>query len=468
MVRNKFSWRIFFISLLLAFVLLSFSQAHSEKQKSELKPKYAKWLQEVHHIITKIEKNAFDKLKTDEQRERFIKAFWQHRDPTPGTPKNEFKEEHYRRWEHANTYYGRGTSRPGWMTDMGRTYILVGEPISTKRLIEAGATYPMELWFCSGDPKKGLPGHFYLLFFKRSGVGEYRLYSPFADGIRNLISDPSLVMASESEMYWSLRQNVDGEVAEAAFNLVPGEYFDPRFPRATFGSQNLINSIDDLPNQIPEPYYAQAILENLPIVELEYRFHTLEPDFLSHYFRGPEVDFFLYYGWKLPPQKVSLGQYEDRYYFSFKIEGQLKDTKDNTLLSINDEATSYLSKKEFDAVKAAPISFQSRLVVNSGFYSLQLLLRNPISKEFGSIRQNVYIPDLSLSAGGLFLSQILQGYKIERLETSIINKPFQFDNIHFYPNFTSRYLRDSKIYLYFQVYCLKKLEELEDVEYSLK
>lgn len=468
MVRNEISQKLFFILLMLAVIAMSSSQSISDSQEEKLRPKYVKWLQEVQYIMTKVEREAFHKLETDEQRERFIKAFWKHRDPTPGTPKNEYKEEHYQRWNYANTYLGRDTSREGWQTDMGKAHILLGEPISINRFTEVAVIYPTQLWFYSGDPKKGLPGHFYLVFYKRSGAGEYKLYSPYADSVRNLISDPGLVYGTETEMYWAIRQNVSGEMADAAFNLVPGEYFDPRMPRATFRSQDLINSIDDLINQIPEPLYAQAIVENKPVVELEYRFHTLEPDFLSHYFKGPDGDFFLYYGWKLPPQKVSLGQHEDRYYFSFKINAQLKDKKDKNLFSFNDEVYHYLSQKDFDAVKAAPISYQNRLPINPGFYTFNLMISNPISKEFGSIRQNVYIPDPSLSAEALYISQVLQGYQIKRLEGTAVNKPFQFDNILFAPNFSSLYLANSKIYLYFQIYCPKDLAKLGDSKYSLK
>ena len=45
---------------------------------------------------------AFKALQTDEEREHFIEQFWLRRDPTPGTPENEFKEEHYRRIAYAN------------------------------------------------------------------------------------------------------------------------------------------------------------------------------------------------------------------------------------------------------------------------------------------------------------------------------------------------------------------------------
>src|SRR5882672_8336135 len=52
----------------------------------ELDTPYKKWLQEeVPYIITGEERSAFLQLQTNEEREQFIEAFWQRRDPTPDT-----------------------------------------------------------------------------------------------------------------------------------------------------------------------------------------------------------------------------------------------------------------------------------------------------------------------------------------------------------------------------------------------
>ena len=86
---------------------------------------YRKWLDEdVHWIITDQERSDFQKLSTDKQRDDFVVAFWEHRNPNPGSPTNKFKEEHYRRLAYANTHFAAGV--PGWKTDGGRTYILYG------------------------------------------------------------------------------------------------------------------------------------------------------------------------------------------------------------------------------------------------------------------------------------------------------------------------------------------------------
>ncbi len=76
--------------------------------RSPLPARYQQWLtEEVAYIIAARERDVFLALKTDRERDIFIEAFWKQRDPSPGTERNEFKDEHYRRLEYANTFYGR-------------------------------------------------------------------------------------------------------------------------------------------------------------------------------------------------------------------------------------------------------------------------------------------------------------------------------------------------------------------------
>ena len=72
----------------------------------ELEPVYRKWLKEdVAYIITDQERAGFTRLRTDEERDHFIGQFWLRRDPTPETPENGFKKEHYRRISFVNDRY---------------------------------------------------------------------------------------------------------------------------------------------------------------------------------------------------------------------------------------------------------------------------------------------------------------------------------------------------------------------------
>src|SRR3989440_11602285 len=197
MSRESLPNRVFILSLLLAFVffLASFASAQdpqsdsssqsgsaspqpqdketdplkrplTEKQrkenekrfKQEVSSSFKKWLNEdVAYIITDEERAAFKQLSNDEERDNFIEAFWQRRDPTPDTEENEFKEEHYQRIAYANEHFAAGV--PGWKTDRGRIYIVFGKADeveshpsggSYERPMEEGggetSTFPFEQW----------------------------------------------------------------------------------------------------------------------------------------------------------------------------------------------------------------------------------------------------------------------------------------------------------------------------------
>jgi len=131
---------------------------NSRALKQELSKPYKKWLDEdVSYIITDEERAAFKQLSNDEERDNFIEAFWQRRDPTPDTEENEFKEEHYQRIAYANEHFAAGV--PGWKTDRGRIYIVFGKADeveshpsggSYERPMEEGggetSTFPFEQW----------------------------------------------------------------------------------------------------------------------------------------------------------------------------------------------------------------------------------------------------------------------------------------------------------------------------------
>jgi GWxTD domain-containing protein len=126
--------------------------------RQELSTTYKTWLnQEVPYIITDEERKAFLSLSNDEERDSFIEAFWQRRNPNPDSPENEYREEHYRRIAYANEHFAAG--KPGWKTDRGHIYIAFGaaDDIDShpsgglyERTPEEGGgsttTFPFEIW----------------------------------------------------------------------------------------------------------------------------------------------------------------------------------------------------------------------------------------------------------------------------------------------------------------------------------
>src|SRR5271165_3562794 len=160
-------------------------KANAKALKQELSATYKKWLNEdARWIITPEETSAFKQLSNDEERDAFIEQFWLRRDPTPDTPENEYKEEHYRRIAYANEHFASGV--PGWRTDRGRIYIAYGPPDQIDshpsggyyaRPIEEGggdtSTYPFEDWRYRYI--EGIGQEVNLEFVDPCMCGEYRL-----------------------------------------------------------------------------------------------------------------------------------------------------------------------------------------------------------------------------------------------------------------------------------------------------
>jgi GWxTD domain-containing protein len=102
---------------------------------------------------------------------RLLTQFWKRRDPTPGTPRNERREQFYRAIEYANAHYraaGRGAPE-GWRTDRGRVYAKNGTPDDVLERPKEAFGAAFEVWkYTRGKAR-------YYIFADRTGVGAYQL-----------------------------------------------------------------------------------------------------------------------------------------------------------------------------------------------------------------------------------------------------------------------------------------------------
>jgi GWxTD domain-containing protein len=90
------------------------------------------------YLMTAEEKAAWKSLQSDADVDAFIELFWARRDPTPATPRNEFREDFEARVKLADDQFNHGRRR-GAMTDPGRTLIIFGAPSTAKRTTKPGA-----------------------------------------------------------------------------------------------------------------------------------------------------------------------------------------------------------------------------------------------------------------------------------------------------------------------------------------
>jgi GWxTD domain-containing protein len=103
------------------------------------------------------------------EREALWDEFWQRRDPSPGTPENETKEEFFRRVQYANETFGT-LNMSGWRSDRGMIYVRNGAPDQIESHPVNPSEPPYEIW------------HYFMLnrvyvFADRGGFGQYTLVS---------------------------------------------------------------------------------------------------------------------------------------------------------------------------------------------------------------------------------------------------------------------------------------------------
>jgi GWxTD domain-containing protein len=141
--------------------------------------KYDIWLnEEVKALITKDERDAFKKLKSDQDKEKFIADFWARRDPSPGTPANEFKDDYEKRLKFINENI-KVKDKKSIDTDMGQTFLLLGQPTDQKKEGKQEEGQPAEkmTWVYKNLPEQLATGEVDIAFKADLDYGGYK----FAD-----------------------------------------------------------------------------------------------------------------------------------------------------------------------------------------------------------------------------------------------------------------------------------------------
>src|SRR5437763_1434622 len=95
---------------------------------AQLSPQYVDWAKgPVQFLMTPEEQAQWKTLKNDTEASAFVDLFWARRDPTPGTPANEYKVRFDSSVKYADEHFTAGRTR-GSMSDRGKVLILFGPP----------------------------------------------------------------------------------------------------------------------------------------------------------------------------------------------------------------------------------------------------------------------------------------------------------------------------------------------------
>ncbi len=104
---------------------------------AQLSADYTAWGQGPYQfLLTKEEAAAWKNVRTDADAKAFVDLFWARRDPTPGTPANEFRADVETRIAFADKNFTEGRTK-GSLTERGRALLIYGAP---KRMERSGGS----------------------------------------------------------------------------------------------------------------------------------------------------------------------------------------------------------------------------------------------------------------------------------------------------------------------------------------
>lgn len=370
----------------------SLQAAQKETQEKvkvkDLDKKYRDWLDLVLYIITPMEKNIFLKLTNNRDRDTFINLFWNLRDPTKGTPQNEFKDEHIKRFNYA-THYFRGGPGPGWRSDRGKIYIVLGPPLNVNEVTKEGLM-PVLIWEYFGTPENGLPTLFRIVFYKPGGAGDYKLYIPAVDGPLALLRTE--IAKFDANDYYDIYDELvklSPEVAEVSLSLIPRE--GERFYSPSFQDPILIGKIFDLPKRKINTTYARNFLNYKGLVETSVttNYMSLKTDLYILKDPGLNLDFLHL---ALLPERISVDYSADagKYYFNFNLLVVLKKGED-VVFQYNKDFPFYYSEEDLEQELSHGIIITDYFPVIEGKYHLVAVLQNSLNKEISYFEREINV-----------------------------------------------------------------------------
>ncbi len=437
--------------LLAAAASVAFS-SYAASQTSPLSPRHKAWLEdEVAYIITPVERDVFQRLATDADRDALIEEFWRQRDPTPGTARNEFKDEHYRRVEFTDKTFGRGLPFKGRKTERGRFYITLGPPVDVQRYQPIDA-YPMELWTFQGNPAFGQAPLFRVLFYQRGGAGDYVLYNTVANSPKDLVGNPRMVNKRPGDpqdwdewdvgAYLVLQERMLLDVVDATWSSIPGQ-------RGTWNrnqSSILLAEVQSYPQKKVKADYALAILEHRPVVEVSYSVKFIGNRTAMAVLEDASGDALLHY--VLVPESVSLDRFGDHYLADLRTTLRLADATGATVFQRETSLPIELRPEELKRLRQDSFQLYDAVPVIPGKWTLSILLENLVSKEFTSVERTIEVP----GPGRPSMSPLVLCRKVFRdAPAEAAAQAFQVGRVQVYPSVNNVFPEREKLFAFLQL-----------------
>jgi GWxTD domain-containing protein len=424
-------------------LLLAAAAIAAPAQTVALPGRYRAWLdEEVVYIITATEREVFRTLATDRERDLFIEAFWRHRDPSPGTEKNEFREEHARRIAYANKRF-LGAGKPGWKTDRGKIYIILGPPRTQHEYLSLSSVYPSEVWSYQGIAIPGLPQEFDLLFFQRNGMGDFVLYQPAGDGPWSLLPTYRGDVNDYIGSYERLSL-IEPQLARTSLTLIPNESVHS-YP--SLMSSALIQNLDSAATRKVEDLWARKFREYRSLVDVEYSSNYIDSGSLLQVIQDGSGVPFVHFS--MQPGMISVAEEGNSVTTDLSFNGILTDLQGRTVFQFEKTVPLRFSKEQFGKLRQRPFAFMDLFPIVPGEYKLSVLMKNSVSKEFSTLEGTVKFPAAFPSPR---LSPLLLAFNAVRQAAPAAGpRPFVIRDVQIYGDPESTFVARDTLHVFVQV-----------------
>jgi GWxTD domain-containing protein len=424
---------------LLVSLLAGAATAQETPELKDLTKLLERWPREyVRWIITEGERARYESLATEVERLEFIESFWARRDPTPETPENEYRSDYLERFAYVVNRFGAG--KPGWATDRGRIYLILGPPHSIQQnpMGRFSLERPSEIWTYNGLGIPGVPESIDITFVDFKSTGDFEIVS---DLELTAPVDTQFGPAESGLLALAMRRNRMG-YQDPRTGLDTFREVDPsRLVMREFDMQQQLLAIEDAPRRSLES------LRESVAVRASFRPLTLLAT--AGAIRGRAGKVKVPVSLAVPYSELSFQRREGSVVYRVDYLIRLVDASGSEAASAGDRLTLTFPEEQQVTLPSLRLAVEDSLEVSPGAYKLQAYLRDNVEEKLGSVEETVEargdeIDGLRLSS--LFVASVVSD------ATAGSGGPFQFGAVRVVPSPERSFSSDQSLSLYLQAY----------------
>lgn len=414
------------------------------KVKQELKKAYVEWINDHDLILTQSERDAWKKLETDDEREKFIEDFWRARDPDPDTEENEFKEQFHERVAYANAHFSSG--KAGRLTDRGRIYIKFGKPDEIESHPAGGfydrpswegggstTTYPFEKWFYRNIPnvRSGVE----LEFVDPTGSGEYRL-------ARNPDEKDALLHVGGGYTFAELA----GIESRADRIANSGGFGRVNYQRAQDSPFEVLTLISDMDRDQPVNRNYIGTTTDTPVADDS----AINFETQINFFRQSDNRVLALLTIQTDNDDLKFTNSGGLETARLNIFGKVLSVANRPAGKFEDTVTTSATSEELSTIRNRKSAYAKGLILNPGRYRVDVVVRDIESGAYGVKHVGFVVPEFPPDR--LSASSIILAAKLENMERGAAITPFVIGTTKVIPNLSAVYRRSEPVGIYLQIY----------------